>query len=339
MQFKSSTVGRSGARTRLLAYSLLGYCATMVFLGPSVAEFGLGVLGCAGSGCYGLAIFPANALAPWLNVAPPVETVFLLLQKSWFLITVWIGLIVLSVRADRLMAPPGKAQPNAARSREPRPVSSTRSASVAVQSKSALPGVIILLLAALAIFCVVLGTPLIGGLSAESILRTLGCADHGRMGSNPWSGFCGFWTERLEPYQRPWYGALLSPVWLFTQFSDVLLIWMGLILVLVLSLAYRLGWGEFVKTTPTFVKAGGLVLVVAALVGQFLGLSRLAAPPMHSDGGLGTIAGALPMVFTVGAFLVVGLAVGLFGVIALVIHLVRHLRRAPNQALSTKKFP
>jgi len=361
MLFNFANVGRAGARTRLLAYGLFGYCSAMVFLGPSVAEFGLGALGCPGSrgpaesGCQGLAILPANALVPWLYVAPPVETTFLLLQQSWALIAGWLVLIALSVRSDRRRVPLGAAQPNAPRTNELSSASSTGNAPFEDQrtgllslhrrfrAEGALWGslsmAIVLLLAALAVFCLVLGTPLIGGVSAESILQTLHCSDQSLMGSNPWSGLCGFWIDRLEPYQRPWYGALLSPFWLFTQFSDVLLIWMALILFLVLMFAYRLGWRTLFKKTPSFVKGGGLILFGAALFGQFYGLSRLVPPPIHSDGGLGTIAGALPIVFTVGAMLVLALVTGLIALIAFAIYLVRHFKRAPDQTASEKKIP
>ena len=133
MSTNTSTKGQTGARTRLLAYGLFGYCSAMVFLGPSVAEFGLAALGCPGnggsaqSGCMGLAILPANALMPWLSVAPPVESTFLLLQQSWVLIAGWLVAIVLSVRSDR-----------------------RRGLSSAVQSKGLLPNVIVLLLVAFA---------------------------------------------------------------------------------------------------------------------------------------------------------------------------------------------
>ncbi len=360
MLFNSVTVGRVGARTRLLAYGLFGYCSAMVFLGPSVAELGLGALGCPGSsgsaqsGCQGLAILPASALVPWLNVAPPVETVFLLLQQSWALIAGWFVLIALSARSDRRRGPSGAAQPDAPQVSELRSTTSTGNASLAERSRGllslhprvraqgalwgSLPSAIVLLLVALAVFCLLLGTPLLGGLSADSILQTLRCTDQALMGSNPWSGFCGFWVDRLEPYQRPWYGALLSPFWLFTQFSDVLLIWMALILVLVLMFSYRLGWGALFKKTPLFVKTGGLVLFGAALFGQFFGLSRVVPPPVHSDGGLGSIAGTLPILFTVGAGLVLGLVAGLIALIAFAIYLVRHFKRARDQTAPEKKM-
>ena len=259
----------------------------------------------------GLAILPANALMPWLSVAPPVESTFLLLQQSWVLIAGCLVAIVLSVRSDR-----------------------RRGLSSAVQSKGLLPNVIVLLLVALAVFCLLLGTPLIGSLSAESILRTLRCSAPLLMDSNPWGGLCGFWIDRLEPYQRPWYGALLAPVWLFTQFSAVLLAWMALIAVLVLAFAYRLGWGALMNKTPILVKVGGLLLLGAALFGQFYGL---AAPPMRSDGGLGGLAGVLPIAFTVGAVLVLGLVAGVVGLFALAIHVARAFKQMPDQTAPPKK--
>lgn len=342
MPVNTATVGRISARTRLLVYGLFGYCSVMVFLGPSVAEFGLGVLGCPGnwgsaqSGCRGVAMLPANALMPWLSVMPPVGTTFLLLEQSWVLIAGWLAWIVLSVRSDQSRVLPSVAQPNALRTGEQRSALVASSAPLVRQSKGVLPGAIIVLLVALAAFCLLLGTPLIGALSAENILRGLGCSNPALMDSNPWIGACRFWMERLEPYQRPWYGALLSPVWLFTQFSAVLLVWMALILFLVLMSTYRLGWGALLSKTPFFVKVGGLLLFGAALFGQFYGF---AAPPVRSDGGLGGIAGALPVVFTVGALLVLSLVVGVIGLIAFAIHLARAFKRAPDPTASEKKIP
>lgn len=284
----------------------------------------------------GLAILPANALMPWLSVAPPVESTFLLLQQSWVLIAGWLVAIVLSVRSDRRRGLPGAVQPHTPRTRDLRSAAAAAgSAPLVGQSNGWLPNVIVLLLVALAVFCLLLGTPLIGSLSAESILRTLRCSAPLLMDSNPWGGFCGFWIDRLEPYQRPWYGALLAPVWLFTQFSAVLLAWMALIAVLVLAFAYRLGWGALLNKIPTFVKAGGLLLLGAALLGQFYGL---AAPPMRSDGGLGGLAGVLPIVFTVGAVLVLGLLAGVIGLFAFAIHVARYFKQTPDQTAPPKKI-
>ena len=98
--------------------------------------------------------------------------------------------------------------------------------------------------------------------------------------------------DRLAPYQRPWYGALLSPIWLFAQFSGVLLAWMALVSGLVGVLASRLGWGPLLHETPLVVKAGGLALLFAALFGQFYGPVPSQIP---THGGLGAMAGVIAL--------------------------------------------
>ena len=333
MPVNAARVGRISARTRLLVYGLFGYCAVLVFLGPFIAEFGLAVLGCPGnlgyaqSGCRGVAMLPADAMMPWLSVVPPVGTTFLLLEQSWVLIAGWLAWIVLSVRSDRAQALLGTAPPNALRTGEVRLAASAGKASIARQRNGMFLGAIVFLLVALAAFCLLLGTPLIGGLSAQSILRTLGCSNPVLMDSNPWSGTCGFWMDRLAPYQRPWYGALLSPIWLFAQFSGVLLAWMALVSGLVGVLASRLGWGPLLHETPLVVKAGGLALLFAALFGQFYGPVPSQIP---THGGLGAMAGSAPTLFTVGAALVLGLVAGVIALFAFSGHLVRHSTRASD---------
>jgi len=250
-------------------------------------------------------MLPANALAPWLSVAPPVETTFLLLQQTWPLVAGWLALIVLSIRSDRRQGPPGAAQPEALQGSERNAAAATGNASFAAQrvewirqkeaeqteeqrvdqlslhrrmlAEGGLWGSLsiafVFLLGALAVFCVALGTPVIGGLSAQSLLSAFGCFDQSQMASNPWSGLCGFWVDRLEPYQRPWLGALFSPIWLFTQFSDVLLIWLSSILVLALLPVYRVGWSMVLKNTSPLVKTGWVIVFSAALLGQLYELS------------------------------------------------------------------
>ena len=146
MLFNFAASGRVSARTRLPAYGLFGYCSVMVFLGPSVAEFGLAALGCPGiggyaqSGCRGLAMLPTNALVPWLSVVPPVATTFLLLQQGWMLIAGWLVAIVLSAQSDRSRQLPSAAQHSAPRTRELRSASSTGRATPTGQGKGLLPG-------------------------------------------------------------------------------------------------------------------------------------------------------------------------------------------------------
>jgi hypothetical protein len=371
------TAGKAGARTRVLAYGLFGYAAAMVFLGPSVAEFVLEVLGCPGrmgsgeSGCMGLAALPANALVPWLSVVPPLETTFLLLQKSWALIAGWFVLIALSLRADRHRGPAGLAWSAATQTGDLACASSPANAALSVERAErsrqkyatyaaqvadkttgllalhrrmraegelwgSLATVFVLLVVALAAFCLVLGTPFIGGMDAEHILRTSGCSNLSQMGSNPMGGVCGFWLERLEPYQRPWYGVLLSPMWLFTQFSDLLLVWMALILGLVLLFAYRVGWRTPISKASTALMAGGFVVFGLTLLGKLHGTAGVVAPPVPSDGGLVGFVSALPMLFVFGLVFALVLAVGLIALIVFAIYLFRQVKRTPDQAVSDK---
>lgn len=370
---------RVSARTRMLAYALLGYIALMVLFGPSIAELGLEALGCPGRpgsseiGCQGLAMLPAQALAPWLSVTPPLETTFLLLQQMWFLIAGWVGLIVLSVRSDRRPKLPVETQHEASVVSEQSAIASTGNISYAAQQAEwishkqaeqaqereteqlslyrrllaegtlwgSLSIVFIFMLAGLAVFCLALGTPLVGGLSAQSLLHTFGCSNQSLMASNPLGGFCGFWTDRLEPYQRPWFGALFSPFWLFTQFSDVLLIWTALILLLALVFVYRVGWSMVFKNTSPFLKVVGLVFFSAALLGQLYQLSRDTSQVVQSFGssGLGSAVNVVEMVFLAGTVIVLVVIAGLIALIVLAITLNRELTRRRAQTRSVKTTP
>lgn len=376
-----ATSGKAGARTRVLAYGLFGYCSVMVFLGPSVAEFVLGILGCPGrmgsgdSGCSGLAVLPANALVPWSSVVPPLETTFFLLQKSWALIAGWFVLIALSLRADRRQGPNGSAWPAATQTFDRACASSPAHPALSaerceraewkrqkdaayaeqvadkttgllalhrrLQAEGELWGllaiVFVLLVVALVAMCLVLGTPLIGGMGAEHLLRSSGCSNLPQMGSNPMGGLCGFWVERLEPYQRPWYGALLSPLWLFTQFSDVLLVWMAVILGLLLLFACRLGWRTLVSKASSAVLTGGLVVLGLALLGKFHGITKVVAPPAPSGGGLMAFSpDALTALFVFGLVFVLAAVAGLIALIVFAISFYRQFKRTPDQTASEK---
>ena len=306
-------------------------------------------------------MLPANALAPWLSVAPPVETTFLLMQQTWPLIAGWLALILLSMRSDQRQGLPHAAQTESLQASEPGAVASTANASSAVRqaqwirqkqaeqsewqqaeqlslhrrirAEGALWGSLwiffVFLLGGLAAFCLALGTPLIGGLNAEGLLHGVGCSNQALMASNPLSGMCGFWIDRLEPYHRPWFGALLSPIWLFTQFSDVLLIWMASIVLLALLFVYRVGWALVFKNTSPVLKAGGLIVFTAAVLGLLYQLSAGTSPPVQSvDGsGMGVLANVVEMFFVIGAVVVLGLTAGVIALIVFVIALVRHSKR------------
>jgi hypothetical protein len=268
-------------RTRALGYALLGFCTALILFGPQIAELGLNALGCPvgfgtpGANCRGFAGLLAAPLAPWSSAVPPVETVFLLFDHWWGLLLVWAALIVLSGRIDRRDGPAGARQPvlqsdascaavtalgprgsvqaqqaqwvqarQAEQQAEAR--ASQQSLTRQLLAESVFWGGIAVscwvLLGGLLVFCIAFGTPLLGGLSAQSLLAAFGCPDLQQSSMNPLAGFCGFWTERLAPYQQPFFGALLSPLWLFTQFHDLLLVWLGLVLLLALLPLYRFGW-------------------------------------------------------------------------------------------------
>ena len=380
MSLHRAQQAQPSSRTRLLAYGLLAYCVMMILFGPSVAEFGLAALGCsggwywAGSSCQGLAMLPANALLPWLSAAPPMETTFLLFERSWFLLGVWLGLIALSLRFDRRGRTLKDLQPEALQMKAMQAPASTLKASPAAQSTAwiaqkqaeqaheqminqltlhrrllaegafwgSISFMIFALLIGLASFCLALGTPLIGGLSAEALLQTFGCANQLQTG-NPWSGQCAFWSTRLEPYQMPWFGALLAPVWLFTQFSDVLVIWIISIALLALLAAFRFGWVWALERTSSLVWIGGLLLLGAAFAGQFSGLSTWSSKSGTLSGGLGGTIDVVPALFVIGVVLLLVLVAGLIALIVLVITIKRQLwpgqdqKRAAINAVETNR--
>ncbi|PKM04672.1 MAG: hypothetical protein CVV16_03890 [Gammaproteobacteria bacterium HGW-Gammaproteobacteria-6] len=370
---------RISIRTRKLVYALLAFVVLMVLFGPSVAERVLHTLGCSmhpGSseaGCQGLAILPGRLLAPWLSVVPPVDTMFLLLEQTWLLIAGWLVAIVFSARSDRRPQLPVSSQPLASTVKKQKVITSTADTTYAEQraewlsqkqeeqaqqqiadelsfhrrilAETGLWGVLsilyVALLAGLFAFCLALGLPLVGGITAQSLLHALGCADQALMASNPLGGFCGFWTERLEPYQQPWFGALLSPIWLFTQFSDVLLIWLGLIVLLALMFVYRVGWSIAFRNTSPYLKAAALILFSAALLGQLYRMTVDVSQGVESIGssGLGAGVNVVEAVFLLGAVVVLVVIAGVIGMIVLAIALSRKLAQRRAQADVGEKNP
>ncbi|MEZ5441232.1 MAG: hypothetical protein R3F15_07070 [Lysobacterales bacterium] len=277
MPVQAPTPHNVQTRTRILVYGLLAFASMWILFGPSLAASGLELLGC--SGRLGICGDRAGALSawlvPWLSAQPPVDTSFVLIEQCWPLLLIWMGLIVLSLRTKRPR--PAAAERAAVPFEQPAPTSAGKLPPVpsrpdhatwihARQSEQqaelrrhkrtlrqrlqaeglAVVSLVVacwMLLGGLLVFCLAFGVPLLGGLSAEALLGALDC-------SNPaQSSDCGFWLERLAPYRQPFVGALLSPVWLFSQFFDLLLIWLGLILLLALLPVYRLGgtilqWAE-----------------------------------------------------------------------------------------------
>lgn len=376
MPFARGSRGPAGARTRILAYGLLAFCVLMLLFGPSVAELGLQFLGCPGrmgsaaTGCQGLAMLPASALLPWLSAMPFTDTPFLLLEQTWPVLLVWLILVVLSLRSDqrrratdgsRLAASLAGESPHAGVSVHEPPSFAARQAAWVRQKQAeqveeqarfqrraqvegglwgALSVLWGALIVGLLVFCLALGTPLIGGMNAEGLLRALGCADPSPMSANPWSGQCGFWTERLAPYTRPWFGALLSPVWLFTQFSDLLLAWLGAILLLTVLPALRVGGSLVLRHTGSAIKVAWLALFAVALLAElFVGMTPPASPT-PGGGGLGAVpVGALETLFGIGLLLLVMVPAALIALLVLAIAVWRQFRRGSPQPVARPPVP
>ncbi|MCB1588934.1 MAG: hypothetical protein KDI56_08535 [Xanthomonadales bacterium] len=332
------------ARTRILVYGLLAFVSLWILFGPSLAAASLEALGCSGSlsGCGRQTNALSAWLVPWLSARPPVETSFVLLTQSWPLLLVWSGLIALSMRSDRnrtaasdrdATAPidesgtPSTAVPKVsdrtawieARQREQHAESQLREQTLRQRLRTEGVGLLNmvvagwLLLAGLLAFCFAFGVPLLGGWSSEVLLGALGCDTPEGPGSA-----CGFWMERLAPYRQPFVGALLSPVWLFTQFFDLLLLWLGLILLLALLPVYRLGSGILQWTEQRLAARAMFVLFVlsSAGLGYFLLFQaptyRSAHPADPAPGvglmlGLGDTLLALPLLSLI-VLAMVGLA-------------------------------
>ncbi len=366
MRLADGTTGSVSLRTRVLAYGMLGFSALMVLFGPSVAEFGLGALGCAGrlgspgSGCGGFASLLAGRLAPWLAAMPPLESGFVLLEQAWALLLVWAALLALSIKNDRspraprvrpkdrdqevsgVAEPAGRALSFAAqqaqwvRQREREQAEALQQAQQSLSQRlmaeglfwAALGVLLWALLAGLIVFCLAFGTPLLGGVSAEQLLHTLGCAQP-QVTASPWVGLCDFWVERLAPYQKPWVGALLAPMWLFTQFHDLLLLWLGVIVALAALPFFRLGGSAMAAAElPWIAKAGLAVFAVsllALLLSQFIDLSGWATRPVERSYGVLGI-DMLMGLMALGGLLLLAFVAALIGFIVLLILLYRRSR-------------
>ena len=297
-------------RTRWLAYALLGFCVAFILFGPQLAESGLRMLGCSSRGgmatadCSGISGLIARRLTPFLSTMPPVETGFALIQGFWGLLAIWLGLIVLGIRAGRddsvtsppplsvaepatTAAPASLAEPERRTSWQAQQAEWIRSRQAEQQAEQAAEqrsltqrllaeglfwGAVAALwwtlLAGLIAFCIAFGTPLLGGASAGALFNALGCTGHSSMVSDPCgAGLAGFWAERLAPYREPFIGAVMSPFWLFTQFGDLLLIWLAALLLLALLPVYRFGWRMVVVQAehPVVMRVLFILFVLATL--------------------------------------------------------------------------
>jgi hypothetical protein len=315
---------------------MLAFATLLTLFGPSLAADGLEALGCTrhpescGRGLGALATW----LAPWLSAQPPLETGFVLLEQCWPLLLIWSGLIVLSMRADRIrlatcersnsvqVASPAettadeqpcihrepKGQGAWIKARQDEQQAELRQRERTLNQRLFAEGfasismtvTCCLLLAALLSFCVAFGLPLLGGLSAEALLGALDCVEPANQAPPAQGGACGFWLARLAPYRQPFVGALLSPIWLFSQFFDLLLIWLGLILMLALLPIYRLGGLILLWTELRLISRALFVLFAMSLLG--LGyFVFFAAPTFKSSNpgdpvpGVGLLLGLLEM--------------------------------------------
>jgi len=250
-------------------------------------------------------------LAPWTRAAPPVETLFLLIEKGWFALLIWMGLIVWSRRAEARVAatadpvtataadvpPLDRAASEAQRPAAQAPLSEWVLARQHEQKAEALQaqrslirrlalerslwgGMALLslgLLGGLVLFCFAFGMPILGGFSADALLSASGCKPAPGISAEALGPFCGFWIERLAPYRQPFLGALLAPLWLFTQFYDLLLAWCAAIVVLMLLPLYRLGWTALALKEQTVAVRVVFVLIALSSIGMMFSLA-LAVP-------------------------------------------------------------
>lgn len=337
--------------TRWLSYGLVGFCSVAILFGPQIAEAGLRALACpggfgqAGMGCSGVSGLIAGRLTPWLEAVPPVETSFVLIEKFWDLLALWIGLIVLSrwqaLRTSRtpesvtqrelLQQPPPQPQRRTQQARwvqikQAEQYLEQQSLTRQLSAKGPFWGAVGLswwaLLGGLIAFAIVFGTPFFVGLNADALLQNLGCS---RLGCE--SEFGDYWSTRLAPYQLPLYGGLSAPLWLFTQFHDVLLVWLALILALGLLPVYRFDWWTVVnqRMGPLVWGLFAVFLVAAATLVCTVIFGDLAPLPKPRSGDLG--AGILFPIFVMHVLFVPAcvLFVALISFIVLVIVLKRRL--------------
>ncbi len=311
---------RHSVRTRVLAYGGLLLCAVLVLFGPQLSELGLSALGCrvgyglSGVACGGALGGPIRALTRWGQASPPVETLFLLVSQLWPLLLLWVAAVALSMRADltrttrtlerdtpaaapepskaRLSADEARAQWIAAREAEQanETQADKRALSEQLFAETRFVGIVALacwlLICGFFAFCLAFGLPLLGGLSAEHTLAAFGCNAPTAEAMDPLSKACGALESRLEPYLRPFVGALLSPVWLFTQLGDVLLFWLGGIFLLAVLPVLRLGLRRVLKTFPamSLTLLVATTLAAAGTAGAWLNSASSSTGPSVGDG-------------------------------------------------------
>lgn len=226
---------------RALVWGLFLFCISFALIGGVMAEQALAALNCQfhADPRAGTSSFFQNALAsrlaPFLSAQTPLDYPFILLRNFWWLILAWLVAIGWSRHAYQ----------------NPKAITAPRMpAATAVPMQRRLHQFLqasfwILLLGLIA-FCIAFGTPFLSTYVSREILQALGC-NPGTF--DPLVSACmsrpGFWTPRLQPFLLPLLGQLGSPLWLFWQFGDVLIIWVVLIAVV---FALKLYFAE--RTAP-----------------------------------------------------------------------------------------
>jgi len=213
---------------RALVWGLFLFCVSFALIGGVIAEQLLAALHCqfhadprAGT-CSFFQNSVASRLTPFLAAQTPLDYPFLLLRSFWGLILAWLLAIGWSRHAYQN---PRKAIA------APRAPAAT---AVSLQRRlhQFLQASFWILLLGLIAFCIALGTPFLGTYVSREILQALGCSP-GTL--DPLVSACmsrpGFWTPRLQPFLLPFLGQLGSPLWLFWQFGDVLILWVAVIAV------------------------------------------------------------------------------------------------------------
>ena len=361
MSNASSAIAGPSIRTRTIAYGGLAGSALAVLFGPQLAEWGLALLGCPlgygapGAGCGGVRAVVVGPLAALAGAAPPLETSIVLVHRLWPLLLVWGVAIVLSTRADRPLAEPAHADDQRAAGlgvaaatglsaeqtraqwvadREREQANDARVAQRSLRQQlgadTRFIGSIALtcwiLICALLGFCLAFGLPLLGGVSAEIALDLFGCGPaHDSM-----MRACPGLEQRFEPYRQPFVGALLSPVWLFTQFGDVLLVWLAIIGLLAVLPLLRLGIRPVFRSYPVM----SVTLIVITTLSVIAMAGGWLAQMDNPGGGFHEPVPAIAFIESVVALILSGVLALVLGLGALIMALA--LARRSRRATATK---
>ncbi len=355
-------------RTRLIGYGGLLIWTLLALFGPQMGEQALRILGCpgghghAGAACGGPLQGLTAAVAAWVSTAPPIDTVFLLVHQLWPLLLLWAAAVLVSARAepaghqDRVRGPVAGAEqrtaPPVAQKLAPQEAQAQwiearqreqagevqaeqRSLSEQLFAEARFLGYLAVacwtLIFGLLAFCLAFGLPLLGGINAEHTLNAFGCQSVASAPVDALMSACGALEERFEPYLRPFYGALFSPLWLFTQFGDLLLLWLATILLLVLLPALRLGARRLIRAYPATALALLVATMLAAMgfiVASTIGPDALIAGSSRPSDPVPALA-ALEVIITIAAMGTVILLLALCSLLTVFL-LTRRSRRQRN---------